>query len=60
MIKFAFLRKPMKLVFVALLAALLSTAMLVFCLQAYFDGMVMEHSMNSTAYVGTLYSRRQA
>ncbi len=59
MSKFVFLRKPLKPVLIALLMALISTAMLVFCLQSYLDGLVLEHSMNITAYVGTVFSRMQ-
>ena len=57
MTRFSFLRKPLKLVLAVLLLILMSTAALVFCLQAYLDGLVMDHAMNSTAYVGSLYSR---
>ena len=55
--RFSFLRKPFKLFLVVLLTVLISTAALVFSLQAYLDGIVMDHAMNSTAYVGTVYSR---
>lgn len=55
--RFSFLRKPLKLILIVLLTVLMSTAALVFSLQAYLDGMVMDHAMNSTAYVGTVYSR---
>ena len=55
--RFSFLRKPFKLILVVLLTVLISTAALVFSLQAYLDGIVMDHAMNSTAYVGTVYSR---
>lgn len=55
--RFSFLRKPLKLILVVLLTELMSTAALVFSLQAYLDGIVMDHAMNSTAYVGTVYSR---
>ncbi len=54
-----FLRKPLKLVLIVVLMALLSAAMLFFCLQSHLDGLVMEHSMKATAYVGTIYSRLQ-
>ena len=56
---FTFLRKPLKLIFITILMILLSTTMLVFCLQSFLDGLVMEHSMNSTAYVGSIYSHTQ-
>ena len=55
--RFSFLRKPLKLILIMLLTVLISTAALVFSLQAYLDGLVMDHAMNSTAYVGTVYSR---
>lgn len=57
--KLDFLRKPLKLALITVLTVLISTAMLVFCLQSFLDGLVMEHSMNTTAYVGTVYSRLQ-
>lgn len=57
--KFTFLRKPLKLILIAMLMVLLSTAMLVFCLQSFLDGLVMDYSMNSTAYVGSIYSHTQ-
>lgn len=59
MSKFTFLRKPLKLILIAMLMVLLSTAMLVFCLQSFLDGLVMDYSMNSTAYVGSIYSHTQ-
>ena len=57
--RFSFLRKPLKLILIVLLTALMSTVALVFSLQAYLDGVVMNYAMNSTAYVGTAYSRMQ-
>lgn len=55
--RFCFWRKPLKLFLIVLLTVLMSTAALVFSLQAHLDGIVMDHAMNSTAYVGTLQSR---
>lgn len=55
--RFSFLRKPLKLILIVLLTTTMLTAALVFSLQAYLDGMVLDHAMNSTAYVGTVYSR---
>ena len=57
--KLTFLRKPLKPMLIATLLVLTSTATLVFCLQALLDALVIEHCMNSTAYVGTLYSWTQ-
>lgn len=54
-----FLRKPLKLILILVLMALTTTAALVFCLQYYLDGLVMDYSMDSTAYVGSVYSRVQ-
>lgn len=59
MSRFAFLRKPLKLVLIAMLMILISTAMLVFCLQSFLDGLVMDYFINSTACVGQIYSRVQ-
>ena len=59
MSRFAFLRKPLKLVLITVLMILISTAMLVFCLQSFLDGLVMDYFKNSTAYVGQIYSRVQ-
>lgn len=59
MTKLSFLRKPFKLILFVLLMVLTTTAALVFCLQYVLDGLVMAHSMNSTAYVGSVYSRVQ-
>lgn len=57
--KLTFLRKPLKPMLIAMLLALISTAMLVFCLQALLDALVMEHCMNGAAYIGMLYDRTQ-
>lgn len=55
--RFSFLRNPFMLLLIVLLTVLISTAALVFSLQSCLDGIVMDHAMNSTAYVGTVTSR---
>lgn len=59
MSKLTFLRRPLKPLLIAVLLVLSSTAVFVFYLQSFLDGLVMEHYTNSAAYVGTLYSRLQ-
>lgn len=52
--KFPFLRRPLRLVLYALLLALLSAAALIFAWQYKLDGIILDHAMDSYAYVGTV------
>lgn len=48
------LRRPGKVILCALLLAVTSGAALLFVLQAWLDGIALEHSMDAYAYVGTV------
>lgn len=48
------LRRPGKLILCAVLLAVTSGAALLFALQAWLDGIALEHSMDAYAYVGTV------
>lgn len=52
--KFPFLRRPVKPVLYALLLALILTAALVFAWQYHLDGIILDHAIDTYAYVGTL------
>ena len=51
---FSFLRRPVKPVLYALLLALILTAALVFSWQYHLDGIVLDHAIDTYAYVGTV------
>lgn len=51
---FSFLRRPVKPVLYAILLALILTAALVFGWQYHLDGIVLDHAIDTYAYVGTL------
>lgn len=51
---FSFLRRPVKPVLYAILLALILTAALVFGWQYYLDGLVLDHAIDTYAYVGTV------
>ena len=51
---FSFLRRPVKPVLYAILLALILTAALVFGWQYHLDGLVLDHAIDTYAYVGTL------
>ena len=51
---FSFLRRPVKPVLYAILLALILTAALVFAWQYHLDGLVLDHAIDTYAYVGTL------
>lgn len=48
------LRRPGKMILCAVLLAVTSGAALLFALQAWLDGIALEHSMDAYAYVGTV------
>ena len=52
--KFPFLRRPVKPVLYAVLLALVSAAALVFGWQYHLDGIMLEHAIDTYAYVGTI------
>lgn len=52
--KFPFLRRPVKPVLYAVLLALVSAAALVFGWQYHLDGIILEHAIDTYAYVGTV------
>ena len=52
--KFPFLRRPVKPVLYAVLLALVSAAALVFGWQYHLDGIILEHAIDTYAYVGTI------
>lgn len=52
--KFPFLRRPVKPVLYAILLALILTAALVFTWQYHLDGIVLDHAIDTYAYVGTV------
>ena len=54
MTKFPFLRRPVKPVLYALLLALILTAALVFGWQYHLDGIILDHAIDTYAYVGTV------
>ena len=54
MTKFPFLRRPVKPVLYALLLALILTAALVFGWQYHLDGVILDHAIDTYAYVGTV------
>lgn len=51
---FSFLRRPVKPALYAILLALILTAALVFWWQYQLDGLVLDHAIDTYAYVGTL------
>ena len=51
---FSFLRRPVKPVLYALLLALILSAALVFAWQYYLDGLILDHAIDTYAYVGTV------
>ena len=51
---FSFLCRPVKPVLYAILLALILTAALVFGWQYHLDGLVLDHAIDTYAYVGTL------
>ena len=51
---FSFLRRPVKPALYAILLALILTAALVFGWQYHLDGLVLDHAIDTYAYVGTL------
>ena len=51
---FSFLRRPVRPVLYAILLALILTAALVFGWQYHLDGLVLDHAIDTYAYVGTL------
>lgn len=51
---FSFLRRPVKPVLYAILLALILTAALVFAWQYHLDGLVLDHAIDTYAYVGTV------
>lgn len=52
--KFPFLRRPVRLILYAVLLALVTTAALVFAWQYKLDGIVLDHAIDTYAYVGTV------
>lgn len=52
--KFSFLRRPVKPVLYAVLLALILTAALVFAWQYHLDGIILDHAIDTYAYVGTV------
>ena len=54
--EFSFLRRPVKVVLYAMLFFLTTSVSLIFTLQYVLDGITMEHSKNTYAYIGTIYS----
>lgn len=54
MSKFPFLRRPVKLVLYTLLMALVTTAALIFAWQYHLDGVILDHAIDTYAYVGTI------
>ena len=54
MSKFPFLRRPVRLILYAALLALVTTAALVFAWQYKLDGMILDHAIDTYAYVGTV------
>ena len=52
--KFPFLRRPVRLILYAVLLALVSAAALVFAWQYKLDGMILDHAIDTYAYVGTV------
>lgn len=54
MSKFPFLRRPVRLILYAALLALVTTATLIFAWQYLLDGIILEHAIDTYAYVGTI------
>lgn len=54
MSKFPFLRRPVRLILYAALLALVTTAALIFAWQYKLDGMILDHAIDTYAYVGTV------
>ena len=52
--KFPFLRRPLRQILYSLLLALLSAAALIFTWQYKLDGIILDHAIDSYAYVGTV------
>lgn len=52
--KFPFLRRPVKPVLYAILLALVTTAALIFAWQYHLDGIILDHAIDTYAYVGTV------
>lgn len=51
---FPFLRRPVKPVLYAILLALVTTAALIFAWQYHLDGIILDHAIDTYAYVGTV------
>ena len=51
---FSFLRRPVKPVLYTVLLALILTAALVFAWQYHLDGLILDHAIDTYAYVGTV------
>lgn len=54
MSKFPFLRRPVRLILYAALLALVTAAALIFAWQYYLDGIILDHAIDTYAYVGTV------
>ena len=52
--KFPFLRRPVRLILYAVLLALVTTAALIFAWQYKLDGVVLDHAIDTYAYLGTV------
>ena len=52
--KFPFLRRPVRLILYAVLLALVTTAALIFAWQYRLDGIVLDHAVDTYAYLGTV------
>ena len=52
--KFPFLRRPVRLILYAVLLAMVTTAALIFAWQYQLDGVILDHAIDSYAYVGTV------
>ena len=52
--KFPFLRRPVRLILYAVLLALVTTAALIFAWQYKLDGVVLDHAVDTYAYLGTV------
>ena len=52
--KFPFLRRPLRLILYSLLLALVTTAALIFAWQYKLDGIILDHAIDTFAYVGTV------
>lgn len=54
MSKFPFLRRPVRLILYTALLALVTTAALIFAWQYKLDGVILDHAIDTYAYVGTV------